>query len=244
MPTATVSDAIPVTLSFYPTDIQDQIASSSQATSLIRKIMIGMLEHAQQRNVKEVEQFRTHFEGFNFDTPEAKDSFFLQLDGALKVTNASGFVPVTEEEMRQIGQNIIDQLPNDDMYKVLLASKDQFGYQPMNVIDLVLHILYTTRILIPLCNPVIGYIAQVHEDNYRYMTKMVQSIAANAGREGLIPLFHYLEWQAEGCRRLINGVSSMQQTIKQKEDEIAALKSDVAALKAQSSGSSAHTWEW
>lgn len=243
MSATVVSDSPPTTLSFYPDELQAEISKSDGATGVLRKTMSAMLEQAQQRSIKELEEFRSHFEGFNFPSPEDRENFFAQLDSLSKIATVSGYIPMTEDELRQVGQHYVDNLPADHLYKMLLASKAQTGYAPVNPVDLSLHLLYSSRVLIPLCNPVAGFVAQIQEENYRYITKIIQNIASFSGREALVPFFHFFEWQAEGSRRLASGVPALQQSLEQKDNEIAELKADLARLKSQSNGSSQFTWE-
>jgi hypothetical protein len=113
----------------------------------------------------------------------------------------------------------------------------------VNLIDLALHLLYQSRLLIPCGTPVACYAANIDSNLYSYLSKMIAVMCANGGRESIVPFLMHLENQTEALFTLCNSVDALKKSIDDKDKEIVRLTGNVEALKNQSSGSSQFGWE-
>jgi hypothetical protein len=245
MATPTVATPVNFSLVLYPETHENLIKQSTGSTHIIREIMKRMLEVIDNKAVANFDEFKTIFDGYVFESDAARTAFFDNLSRLQKITGIDKWSSATEDDLRHAGQQIVENLPADHLYKILSTDTAAVtaGYAPMNVVDLALHVLYNAHVLHPLCDPPIAYAACLDKTLHGRFSAMITAIAKNAGAEALVPVILFNEWQAAGAHRLLNSVAQLQNQIVAKNEEIEQLRKDVVSFKAQSSGSSQYSWE-
>ena len=228
-------------LHLYPQDQEPLVKASKGATLALREAQIAMMAMLEKIVVKDIESIKTKMEAVVFPSPEAEQEFYTEIEKLLKMNVVTDFAVIPESDLRAAAEEALTKLGEDSAFKRLsmkLPDKHQ-----MDIISLALHLFYHARVLIPIGTERIAFGVNFSKDLYGRFSAQIEAVAKNSGAQALVPFLLFGEWQAESLVALSSTIPTLEKKIQEQQATIDQLNSDVAAFKAQSTGSSQYSWE-
>ena len=228
-------------LSLYPADQETYIKTSKGSSLAIREVQIAIMIMLEKICVKDIDAIKTKMEGIAFETPAQEQEFYDQIQKLIKMNVITDFAVVYEDDMRAAAEEALSKLSSDSAHKRLAAQLPD--KKQVDVISLGLHLLYNARVLVPIGTNRVAFGVNFNKDLYGRFSSQIEAVAKNAGNQALVPYILYGEWQADSLLALSATIPTLEKKIEEQQKTIDQLNSDVAAFKAQSTGSSQFSWE-
>ena len=238
-------DQYPV-FNLYPTDYETHTKLCHASTLPIRSVMVKILQHLEKISLSSFEDFKSKVEAdFTFDSSKAAGDFFESSNSLQKLGKVPHYAIVSSEDIAAVGQEALSALPSDSAYKLLQAASAESAivFGQFDVVQLALHVLYYSRVIVPLGDPVIGYGINLDKSVFGRISVQLQNIARDYGADQLAPFILFNEWQVDGLVKMVSSIPDLQNRLKKQNEEIESLKADIAAFKTQSGVSSQYVWE-